>query len=595
MERAQTEVMQSPDFRNAPDNFKDRAKETISEVVDQANPAIQGELRANLAQQAASATADLRRRSARMSQDAAVAAYNNKAENEVSNFAQADDPEERKAAMNRASDIAKRIVRSGAETPEEVKQRLDATRQTAHVRRAEFLRRNDRFGEAREWVRDSDQLNEEQKRVLLDQIENDEEQVAEETRALAGQAMEFVQSTGGRTPDSVDGVPYAEIKRRTAGTEVGQELREVERMGTELRGHVSQPLRDQRARINEMGEATTPDELRKKKAFQKATKTAEEALADGRALEYMSNQGLLGEDLPPLFSRNGEVNPSALRARKRAANRAEDYFGTSNIMPLRKSEREALRQAVNQSESSVVQQTFRTMSRTLGKKRTRLIATNLASDNPTAGVALYAAPDAPKTSRTILDARGAYDSNDVTLPEDEMAVAQEVYGEAFAGSPRTMSAYIEAAKNVYAMRVKQSGEFGEGQEDDWKAALRLVANGKVNSTGSVVGGPTTINKRITLPPSAGTSKETFRRAVSEGINEQNIVDFGNGTPAYMNAQGELVELSPQQLREAKLTFVGNGEYTFELNGGAVMSMRGGANAGPFKMDLEEVVANMEPQ
>jgi len=265
------------------------------------------------------------------------------------------------------------------------------------------------------------------------------------------------------------------------------------------------------------------------------------------------------------------------------------------VSPLRKSERRAIRQLATQGSSPEVQQVFQQLSRGLGRKSSRNLAGNIAQESPTAGVALYSAADAPKTSRTILDARGALSNVDVELPSaDVREVTDEVFGQAFAASPRTRGAYVEAAKNIYAMRANQAGEL-EWDEDRFANALRLVANGRVGPGGEVQGGPMEINGVQTLPPKAGVSRTQFERVIQSGITEDTVQQFANGNPVYQTAGGELRRIEAEQLRDATFRFIGNGEYAVELNGGAVMAERGGEATQPFVIDLEETLATMSPE
>jgi len=166
--RLHEQAITSKDFRQAPEQFKEQAKQEVQNIVSEANPAIQDQLRVNLAGMASSMTADLRRETARKSQAAAIASFETKAGQEVQNFATADDPEERQQALDRVKDLSKRIVRSGAEVPEQVKQRLTQVRQQSHIQRAAYLRSQNRLDEAKQWVQDSDQIAQDQKRILLD-------------------------------------------------------------------------------------------------------------------------------------------------------------------------------------------------------------------------------------------------------------------------------------------------------------------------------------------------------------------------------------------------------------------------------------------
>jgi hypothetical protein len=609
----ETQALQDPDFRDAPEKFREQARDKVRELVDRANPTLQGQVQQNLSRRVASSTAELRRRAVRKSQDEARQAVELQAESSRKAYANATNQTQMQQAIESLQQVTQRAVQSGALSEEEADIRLNQARAEFDVERIERFRSSGQLSAAENLAADSEFITEKQRRVLLEQIENDREQ---EVQQLSGEVNEIVDHVNrfGAMPSTLsDGTPTSQVVSAVAGTELGRAIDQAQSNAATINQHVNLPLDEQRSIVQDMqekgraGELST-DQGKLLQPLAQATENAAEAFNDGRALDHLERIGQV--QLDPLFAEDGSINERALRQRKQVAKgKAKKYFGQAPV-PLRSNERAAIEQITQQGNAEEIQQTYRVLHDNLGSKLTRRVAQSFAGDNPTKALALYNAADQPETSRVMLEADDAADNIDPALSAGDIRpIVQRTYGGAFQAdaSGKTLNAHVEAAKNVYAMWSQRTGalddEFGSDDEDRFERALRFVAKGKLNLNGGVDGGPIEINGAKTLPPKAGASQDQVRRAF-RSLDSARLEQFGNGQPVYQDpASGDLRIVSPEDIKsDGRLVYQGNGEYAIQLGRdrrGALLAARPTEGAGnmqltgePYTLDLETLMEEL---
>jgi hypothetical protein len=594
------DALESPDFRDAPDKFKQEARQRVQDLVSQANPVIQDELRRDFARSITADTIDLRREAAQKSQRAAIASFEQETRAMADQYATGNEVK-RRQAIESLQDSQQRLVRSGALTPEEAQNRFQQARREFDRQRVAALRDSGNLNAAQQYVEDAEYLSQDDKRTLNEQIENDLVQANEDLSQGVESYVQALAQGGGTVRGGVtfNGFTPDQLKAATSGTELGERIQSAEEAAGEVRRFSTMSVEEQR-RLLENPQGT---DFRTLQMMQQAHEGQIEAFRDGRALDLLERQGKV-QDLTPLdLSNQGSDSfQRALRERKRAAQRVADHYGMDTPtagMYFKAAEVQQIKQVVEQGNAQAVQQTFANIRQGLGKRAVRQLSARFVDDNPQRAWAMFMSSERPEVSRTVLEAEGSTDQLNVAMTsKDIREPTQEVLGSSFEADARTQQAVVDAAKDVYAQWSLRAGDIDEFNETRFKRALRLTAAGQFTPTGQVSGGPVEINGKKTLPPMPGMDGEKFTRLFSQ-IDDDAISRHSNGTPVFREpATGDFEEVTPEDIRDkGQLVRAGaDGKYIVRFDGD-----RGGLHTKerpgqPFILDLEAMAGevSLEP-
>jgi hypothetical protein len=593
------DALESPDFRDAPETFKSQARQRVQEIVSQANPTIQDELRRDFARSITADTIDLRREAAQKSQRAAIASFEQETRTMANQYATGNEVK-RRQAIESLQDSQQRLVRSGALTPEEAQNRFQQARREFDRQRVAALRDSGNLNAAQQYVEDAEYLSQDDKRTLNEQIENDLVQANEDLSQGVESYVQALAQGGGTVRGGVtfNGFTPDQLKAAASGTELGERIQSAEEAAGEVRRFSTMSIEQQR----EMLQNPQGTDFRTLQMMQQAHEGQIEAFQDGRALDLMERQGKVQKLTPlDLSDQGSDQFQRALRERKRAGQVVANHFGMDSPtagMYFKASEVQQLKQVVEQGNAQAVQQTFANLRQGLGKRAVRQLSSRFVDDNPQRAWAMFMSSERPEVSRTVLEAEGsAQELNIAMTSKDTREPTQEVLGSSFEADTATQQAVVDAAKDVYAQWSVRAGDIDEFNETRFKRALRLTAAGQFTPTGDVSGGPVEINGSKTLPPVPGMAGEKMRGMVSR-LDDDTVTRFGNGTPVFREpATGDFTEVTPEDLRDAQFVRAGaDGKYIVRFpgdRGGLHTKERPGQ---PFILDLEAMASevSLEP-
>ncbi len=583
MAQARRQSLNSPDFRDAPENYSTQAQAIVEETVEQAPFAIKGDLNTQLIRKAAVDKAELRREAVAKSQDNQLQATRNSVRQLAQDYANAETPQERQVLAENISSKAQELSDTGVILPAEAESFETQGILNAQRARAQQLIADKRPQDATSFVKQSD-LPAEDKRQLLSLAENQTGQNAREYTKYVNDIAGFV-SKNSRLPDTVAGIPYSTIRDRLAGTEAEGELLFLEQTARDAREHVSsRTVPEQRQALQQMQVRGTRDQ-RRKELLAQATSEAQKA-ADQNPFGYAEQNGVLGNvrDLPMEDILTGNADDAQvqniLAERVAQSQQLSEYFG-QRVSPIRPSEAQGMTQVLDRADADTGTRLLSTVSEGLGFAQTQRFADQIAEDNPQIGVATLIAPDAPQVSREILAGR-KIESEQVKAPQNlKRQVADEFLGEALQGSPRSRQAFMAAADAIYRKRAVEAGATDEFDQNLYQTSLQLAVHGNKTQDGKVKGGPVTVNGVKTLPPAPGVGGDETKRlfkALEDRETASRMLDarrqgFTNGTPGRLNPDGQIVPMEPQAVADAEPVYVGGGRYMFKMpDGGFVHAL-----------------------
>lgn len=386
-------------------------------------------------------------------------------------------------------------------------------------------------------------------------------------RKIEGQVKEAVFLLDhGREPGEIVG--FDALKAQVKGSAFEPVLDAALEDRARMRTFVGRSLEDQREAIQGLAEAgATARNQQLLERFQKIHAATVKGLATdplGTAAEI----GVIGPVTELDFQ-----DPASLAARQGQAAAVAAHYGIP-VSPLRKSEAEKLKAVIDDTPADDVPTLFTQLREGFGADGARLVAGQLAADDGAIGLAFELSGQGTGAAAAIVEGvRVIADNTDARpSPTDKRPVIRDELGDTFFGDPQALAPFIEAADAVYAARRARTGDFTAFDADDYRAALRLVAGGRIDALGEVTGGPVEFNGDKLLPPVPGMSGAALEDLM-RSLSDVDLELFGNDVP--IDAQGRA--LGADDIREGRLVTVGFGRYAVIFPGLGVV---GRANPAP---------------
>lgn len=615
LEQAQNEAIQDPDFRAAPDSFRERAKQTVSQIVNQANPVVRDEVRSRLARQAATMTNQLRERSIQKSRDATEASVNNQLAQLSKQYAQTDRPSGRQEIRRQIEQTTQRLRSAGLTVPE-IKEQRRKSLAIADASRVQQLLNQDKPQAASEFLNQSEDISVDQTRVLKNRIEARRREVNQRLSRGFDVIQTHFSQTGGQLPKT--GIPgfnsLEEFENAAEGTEVGRQLRGLRNNAEFVQNFGSKNLVDQQRQIRNLRDQAQRDPRvrRRKELAQQVMQRQLDALQSDDPYGQAAQLGLIGEqrDLPIQAALQGGEGQSQLAnalvnrieaqkqlTRHMTGREPNDALIGGQVDFLKESEREQLQAVVNSQPASATAGILQNMADALGPDATRKLAGSLAKKNNIVGFAAQVAKDDPILAKEILRGRAGSEAQ-VKVPGEADREFTDTVGRALSLQSRQRTRPVVDA--VYKTRViDQDLNPDEFHPDVFRSAANLVVGGKLDSSGAVQGGTAEVGGRRTVPPRRGMSENATRNAFEALSQERNadvVRQYGGGVPARMNpTTGEIEQLAPGDLEDIQPRHVGGGRYTLRLgqDGGAVQAVdpNSGQPLGPLVVNMRGALEN----
>ena len=571
----ETEALNSPDFRQAPEQFQAQAAAVVSDLTEGVDPEIQAELEATLGRRVAISSAELRRKSVRKSQRNQVEAFQNSAQQIGQAVADAETVQGREEALASLDEQGDALAETGALLPAEAEGAKTEARQNALEARAQKLIADKRPADAITFLNNEERIPAQRKRVLLSLAESAQRQNNAEMNDIVRRTEQFALSRG-RLPSEVSGVPFQDIRERAADTEAGQAIQRIESNLGAIQSHTQRPVREQVARLGQLrGSVSSPQENDTLQLLEQATAQAAKA-GERQPFQFGEDHNVIGpvRDLDLQRLMQGPDDPEAaniLNERTTQARALTEYFGRP-ISPLTPAETQQATQVVQNADAETGTRILSTVTGNLGFTQAQQLADALGNEDPVIGVAALQSPDAPEVSREILEGRKIEDSSVKLDRQDMRRVMDNVSGGALQASPASRAAFRDAALSIYRRRAISSGATENFDRDLFQQSVRLVLNGRPAADGTVQGGPVEVNGVQTLPPRAGVSggrtRTAFTRMRNPDIAGVVAREFGNGLPGRINRDGELERADPTAMADASPVFVGRGRYMMRGPDGA---------------------------
>jgi len=591
LEQIQNDAVQNQDFRDAPDEFRNRARQTVSDIVNRANPAIRSEIRSRLAGQAATMTNQLRERSIQKSRDATEAAVNNQLQQLTKQFAQTDRPSARQEIRRQINETTKRLGAAGLTKPEIDEQRSKVVA-TADAARVQQLLNRDDPQAASEFLNQSENISVDQTRILKNRIDARRRERNQRLERGFKVIETHVVQTGGQLPKTnIPGFDSLEEFRDAAeGTEIGRQFRGLLNNAEFMQNHGSKPHPEQKQQLRRLRQQAQDDPRarRRLELAQQVTQRQLDAIRSDDPYGQAAQHGLVSEqpDLPFQAALQGDEGQKQLAdalvdrieaqrslTEHLTGQKPDDAQIGGQVDLLKKSEREQLTSVLNSQSAPAAASILQQMSETLGPDDARKLAGSLAKKNNIVGFAAQVAGEDRGLAEEILRGRAASDVK-VKIPGDADTEFTNTAGRSISADARRR--IRPAVDAIYKTRVlDQNLDPDEFHSGVFQSAVNLAIGGKLNSSGEVTGGPVEVGGRKTLPPRRGMSENETRDAFEALTQERNASVFARhagGLPARMNpTTGEFEQLSPADLEDAQPRHVGGGRYTLRLgqDGGAV--------------------------
>ncbi len=618
LERLQNDAIQQPDFRQAPESFREQAKSTVSNLVNQANPVVQDEVRSRLARQAATMTNQLRERSIGLSQDATQAAISNQLQSLSRQYAQTDRPNARKEIERQMNETAKRLRSAGLTMPE-VRQTQNETLATADAARVQQLLNQNNVQGASEFLNQSDRISIDQTRVLKNRIDAKQREVNKGLRSALKVAEDHFLSTGQLPKVNVGGFEtLEEFEQAAEGTEVGQALRGLRNNASFVRNHASKPIADQQRQLqNLQAQAQRDPRVRRRMELaQRATRRQIEAVQSDDPYGAAAELGLVSEqpDLPFDSVLQGGQDAALVKALTQRVEAqqaltehitgqpADDVQIGGQVDLLKDREREQLSAILDSQPADAAASILQKMSKALGPDNTRKLAGSLAKKSNLVGFAAQVANEQPAISRKMLRSRAGSEA-EVKVPQEADREFTNSVGRSLSIQDRQKIRPV--ADGIYkTMVIDQGLDPSEFHADVYQDAAKLATGGVLDSAGNVQGGPADVGGRMTLPPRRGMTPNQTRNAFEALSQERNFQTIfqqhANGLPARMNPQtGEIEQLNPEDLEDIQPRLVEDGKYTIRLNQDGkpihAVDPNTGQHQGALKVNLRRAIENGDLQ
>lgn len=609
LEQLQNDAIQDPDFRAAPDNFRQGAKQTVSQIVNQANPVVRDEVRSRLARQAATMTNQLRERSIEKSRDATEASVNNQLAQLSKQYAQTDRLSARQEIRRQIEQTTQRLRSAGLTAPE-VKEQRRKSLAIADSARVQQLLNQGKTEAASEFLNQSEDISVDQTRILKNRIEAGRR----ERNQRLSRGFDVIQThfsqTGGQLPKT--GIPgfnsLEEFEDAAEGTEVGRQLRGLRNNAEFVQNFGSKSLVDQQRQIRNLRDQAQRDPRirRRKELAQQVMQRQLDAIQSDDPYGQSAQLGLISEqrDLPIQAALQGGEGQQQLAnalvnrieaqkqlTRHMTGREPNDAVIGGQVDFLKESEREQLQAVVNSQPASAAASVLQNMADALGPDATRKLAGSVAKKNNIVGFAAQVAKDDPILAKEILRGRAGSEAQ-VKVPGDADREFTDTVGRALSLQARQRTRPVVDA--VYKTRViDQDLNPDEFHPDVFRSAANLVVGGKLDSSGAVQGGTAEVGGRRTVPPRRGMSENATRDAFEALSQERNADIFrqhAGGMPARMNpTTGEIEQLAPSDLEDVQPRHVGGGRYTLRLgqDGGAVQAVdpNSGQPLGPLVINM----------
>jgi|GEM_PF-4965740 len=276
----------------------------------------------------------------------------------------------------------------------------------------------------------------------------------------------------------------------------------------------------------------------------------------------------------------------SLRQRQEQTDSAAEFLGIGAISPLTPAETTGLSRAIDAAPGDQVTGLMQSLVGGFGEQGAEAIAGQLAPGRPALAVALSSATDSPLVASAIVRGeRLARETKDVNPSSTEIEpLIADVYGGLFREVPRALAPHVAAAKAIYAARKVPTGDLAfDG--DLFEESLILVAGGRLDGDGEVIGGPIDFNGVRVLPPRAGMDEAGLGDAVAR-LTPDDLIQFGTGAPVFADGTAFTADLFDAGLFEvdAQLLTTAPGRYRVFLPGlGYVITEAGN----PYEIDLRE--------
>lgn len=606
LSQLEQQALQSPNFRQAPENFREQARQRVNQVAESLNPVVQNQFRTRMFRQAATQTAQLRRNAVERSQEATEAAVNNELRSLAESFARSPTPQGRQVIEEQIDETAARLQQSAILTGPEVEAKAAETRAVAQAARVTQLVNEKDPDAAETALQNGRDITTDQKFTLQNRIDAVRRQNQEELGDMIGEIQAAVGDTG-RIPRVLsNGVRLEELENKVQGTQFEQRLNSIRANVEAIRGHQTKPLDQQVRALRDLGQRAAEDR-RLARRFQLLSETTERQRKGFEENPYQTGTdiGIIqGQEALPIGAalQGGEEGQQQLAAvlsqRKRARKRLVEHTGM-NIPLLREEEKTALEQTIQTVPAEQAAGVLRSMGNAVGVSSARRMAEDLAEKDELVGMATLLAPEAPDVATRILEARGASDTG-IKLPKTDADTAfDDVVGGALPDG-EFRSAVRSSSEALYKQLVLERGRSTDQFHSDlFTQATRMVAFGRRSNEGGVVGGPVEINNRKVLPPRAGMPRDDVVEAFGELSGERSnelVRKHGVGVPARQTGDGDFEQVDTQTFAEAQPQSIGDGRYIFQIPSDrgfihAVDPETGEPTGEPFVFDMRSALDN----
>ncbi len=513
--------------------------------------------------------AKARRDALKQSQDNAVFSAESRAQTNVSEFARSDSPAERTQRMVEIQQTFRGLADEGIISDEEANQMTRHAFAQAEQERVNNLISRGKTGAAIETAENAAHIQESDRRQLLSLARNANERANSQMDGYVEAQREAVLNTGS-TLSEINGTKRSEFLAN-ATEQQRKQFEKVRQLEEDIKGFQQASAESRQKRIQELqdkvqsGNATDKDlelletyQQRHRRIIERGKKTPYEVSAEAGVTTTPRN-------LAKAFAENDkEAVGNIIAERQEKRKQVQRHVGRK-VSLLTPQEQRFVAQTIQEGDANEAAARMQTLMNGLSAEAQEQMARDLSNENAALGVAAIHARDGNlDVAEDILAGQNiGEDAVDFNVPEARSEFEDQV-GDSLSASPNTADTMFNAARKVYRRMAVRNGNTGTFNEDLFRKATRLVANGG-RRNGEVVGGPVSYNDATVMAPRAGMDQDTTNDLLDSALQEtegakQVIANHANGRPGRLNADGEFVEEDPGELGEYVPRYVGNGEY-----------------------------------